>query len=172
MDGLLAGVLLAACQAFRPQAWQYLLRNGTSLFSASVLCIALSCWLFYDRFESIGWVAATGTLVGYPLLALGLAALTVSAIGNGPLGRWRIPGASTIATLAYSLYLTHKEILNLCGTYLPARYSFQTWIGLAIFITTSLLTAATLYLLVEKPTLRFRDRHTPTATELLRDPAL
>lgn len=172
MDGLLAGVLLAACQAFRPQAWQRLLRNGTPLFAASVLCIALSCWLFHDRFESTNWVAATGTIVGYPILALGLAALTLSAIGNGPFGRWRIPGASTIATLAYSLYLTHKEILNLCGTHLPARYSFETWTGLAIFITASLLVASTLYLLVEKPILKLRDRHTPTALEFLRDPAL
>lgn len=173
MDGLLAGVLLAAIQTYRPAAWARLRSHGVLLFTAAILAISVSCWLFLNRFDSTGPVAAAGTVIGYPLLAAGLAALLLSAVGNGPLGRWRIPGSAAGASLAYSLYLTHKEILHWCEEYLPARFSTGTWIGLAIFVFISLLVATVLYFAVERPCLKLRDKGANRIpAEVLRDPAI
>ncbi len=169
MDGLLAGVLLAAVERFRPATWNRLRQHGNVLATVGVLLVALCCRLFRDRFDAVDPVAATGTIVGFPLLATGIAALVVSSLGNGPLGRWRIPGATALATLAYSLYLTHKAVLHLCADHLPQRFSEGTWTGAAIFFGSSLATATALYFAVEKTCLRLRGSLRP---EPLRDPAL
>jgi peptidoglycan/LPS O-acetylase OafA/YrhL len=173
MDGLLAGVLLATTQVFRPAAWERFRRNGWPLLALALTCITASCWLFYDRFTPDNPLELIGTAIGLPLLSFGLSALVMSSMGNGPLGRWKVPGASLGAALAFSYYLTHKEVLNLCETYLPKQYGFGTWVGFAIFSCASLLVASLLYLLVEKPCLRLRDKRWGHAeSEVLRDPAL
>ena len=64
----------------------------------------------------------TATVVGFPILSLGLGLLVLSAASHrGWIGRFRVWGAETTALLAYSLYLTHKEVIHLDGMYL-ARF--------------------------------------------------
>ena len=71
----------------------------------------------------------------------------------------RIRGFALPATLAYSLYLTHKEIGHLDSVYLLRFLTpDSSWINLAIFFATSFLAAAILYLLVERPFLKWRER--------------
>ena len=158
MDGLLAGVLLAVTQTFLPRTWERLRRHGNGLMAVGVALIALCCSMFRNRFDSVGPVAAAGTLVGFPLLAAGLAALLLSSLGNGPIGRWRVPGVRAVATLAYSTYLTHKLVLHACERWLPERWNEGTWPGAVGFVVGSFAVAALLYFAVERPFLKLRDR--------------
>jgi peptidoglycan/LPS O-acetylase OafA/YrhL len=116
-------------------------------------------WLFVDRAESVTGAAAVGTVVGFPLLSLGLGLVVASSISsNGWLARVRIPGAKLVAILAFSLYLTHKEVMHLDEKYLPSIVNAGLWHSLCFYAITCLAAAAALYQGVERPFLILRDR--------------
>jgi peptidoglycan/LPS O-acetylase OafA/YrhL len=157
LDGLIAGVALALLRTFRPSWWSALARRGHSLAAAGLLAVVFAAWLSADRFRSVGPRAALGDIFGYPVLALGFALLTASALSeNGLLARFRVPGARLIATLSFSLYLTHKEAVHLLLHVFPdlpdGAFSL-----LPVYFAACLAVAAALYLLVERPFLLLRD---------------
>ena len=154
LDGLLMGVVLAVIKTFRPVWWQKLMFHGYAVLASGIACSAGAIWLFHDRFSF------AGTVFGFPLLSLGLALIVAASIS--PLcALSRIPGFAVPATLAYSLYLTHKEIGHLDQLYL-GRFlaSGATWMSFGVAIVTSLMAAALLYMLVERPFLKWRERIT------------
>lgn len=166
LDGLVAGVSLAAVRVFRPGWWARLEHRGHALLFAGVECVAAEVWMLrrYDLGNSEG-SAKWAVIVGFPLLAWGLGMIVASALSrNGLLARWRVPGAQTLATLAFSLYLTHKEIAHLVRTVFPHITDAKGWQSWMLYTVFCLAAAALLYLLVERPALRLRDRilkHTP-----------
>ncbi len=152
LDGLLMGVVLAVIKAFRPMWWQKLMTYGYAMLACGIACCAAAIWLFRDRFSS------SATVFGFPLLSLGLALIVAASISPRCVLS-RIRGFALPATLAYSLYLTHKEIGHLDSVYLLRFLTpDSSWINLAIFFATSFLAAAILYLLVERPFLKWRER--------------
>ena len=159
LDGLLGGVCLALIRLFRPAWWSRLACHGHLTLLSGSAFVASAVVLFHDRWQSVTGVSALGTMIGFPVLSLGLALVVLSALStNGLLARGRVPGAEVLATLAYSLYLTHKGIIHIDSVYFP-RISGEggvAWVGL--FAVTSLATAAILYVGVERPFLKLRDR--------------
>lgn len=166
LDGLLVGVVLACIKTFRPLWWERMMRRGYLLLISGVAFCACAMWLFRNRF------GLPATLVGFPLMSLGLGLLVASSISPQILmalrralpGWWgekiRVSSAhlfSAIATLAYSVYLTHKEIGHL-GAHLGRYMQSGGWPSLIILFSTSILAAALLYLAVERPFLRLRER--------------
>jgi peptidoglycan/LPS O-acetylase OafA/YrhL len=178
LDGLLAGVAFALIRTFRPVWWAALSRRGHALFLSGLALIGISVWLFANRFESVRGVSAVGTVVGFPLLSLGLGLLVASSISvNGWLARVRIPGATLVATLAFSLYLTHKEAVHLDQRYLPRIVGAGLLPALALYGVSCLAVAGALYLCVERPFLILRDRRAGRRIEkpeltAAREPAL
>ena len=159
LDGLLAGVTMAAVRIFRPAWWQRIAGRGHALTLAAVGLVALAVWLTRDRYESVTGVAAVGDVVGFPILALGLACLVASSISeNGLLSRWKIPGARLIATLAYTLYLTSKALIHIVDLCFPHLAEASMWGRLAVYAGFCLVTAGALHLCVERPFLWLRDR--------------
>jgi peptidoglycan/LPS O-acetylase OafA/YrhL len=82
-----------------------------------------------------------------------------------------------LATLAFSLYLTHKEVAHLDRTYLPSLTEARDAKTVVIYAVTCLLAAGVLYGLVERPFMVLRDRSERRRTEgvdveMLREPAL
>lgn len=151
MDGLLAGVLLAVVKVYRPQAWARLIARADAASVAGLLLVAAALWLFRDR---TGLAANT---VGWPMLSAGMALLVLAAATpHSLLGRLRVPGATWVAAISYSLYLSHKLVMHAMHPALPAslhgpgRFAAQ---ALAI-----LAGGALLHYLVERPGLRWRDR--------------
>ena len=63
-----------------------------------------------------------------------------------------------MATLAYSLYLTHKEIGHLCRVHLGQYMESRGWPALGLAFAASICVATLLYLAVERPFLRLRER--------------
>jgi peptidoglycan/LPS O-acetylase OafA/YrhL len=158
LDGLLAGVALGLMRTFRPAGWRALTRRGHSLLAAGVCLVGFSVYLFWDRFESVRGASALGIVVGPPVLSLGLGCLVASAVSSNGWLRVQIPGARLVATLAYSLYLTHKELIHLVDLWFPsiAEGAMYRWLG--VYAVCCLAAATVLYLCVEQPFLRLRDK--------------
>lgn len=159
LDGLIAGVCLALVKTYRPRWWEALARRGHAATLVGIAFVALAVWLSVDRFASFTGRGAWGTVFAYPVLALGFALLTASAISaNGLLSRVRMPSAELIATLAYSLYLTQKEMIHLTDAWFPGLANYGRWAWLAAYAVCCLAAAGALYVCVERPFLKLRDR--------------
>jgi peptidoglycan/LPS O-acetylase OafA/YrhL len=158
LDGLLAGVTLAIIRSFRPAWWSAMARRGHTLAGIGLALAGIALYLLKDRTESASGAAAAGTVIGFPVLAAGLALLVASALSTNGLLRVKIPGAKLIATLAYSLYLTHKELIHLVDMCFPVIAQSSRWQWMGLYTISCLLVAATLYLCVERPFLILRDR--------------
>ena len=152
LDGLLAGVVLAAVQVWRPNRWARMQAKGHLLMLAGLVVVATAMWIFTDR---EGFVA---TSIGYPLLSLGLALLVCAASGTQSwLGRWRVPGAGWLAATSYSMYLSHKAIFHLVQKALAAYPQVHGLAAFACYALATLLAGALLHYAVERPFLRLRD---------------
>ena len=153
LDGLLAGVVLAAMKWFRPAIWRKWMNLGDLLLVLGLAGIAGAIWTFQDRFDF--WP----TVLGYPLLALGLASIVAAGVSpHCVIGNLRVPGAKGVATIAFSLYLSHKMTWQIGQRYLSglvAGDSLERFLlfGLAAFVVGTLL-----YWVVERPFLLLRDR--------------
>jgi peptidoglycan/LPS O-acetylase OafA/YrhL len=149
LDGLLMGVSLAACRAFRPAWWNALLRHGRILLAAGIVVLAACTQIALDR--------AAGTILMFPLVALGCTLLLAGAISPATwIGRHPVPGARPLAMLAFSLYLTHKQVYAWLDGLLPALGQDMPLAALAVYLAASLAAAALLYFAVERPGLRLR----------------
>ena len=161
LDGLLAGVLLAAVRAFRPGWWARLLRRSWLLLGTGLAVLA-AC----TRISPHG---LAGAVALFPLIALGCACLLAGVLGPGtPLGRRPLPGVRLVATLAFSLYLTHKQVYAWLDGLAPGLGERAPLAALLVYLAVSIGVAALLSVCVERPGLRLRGlllrRTTPAAT--------
>ena len=165
-DGLLAGVTLALIMCFRPEWWKVAARRGHLLSGIGAVLILAAWWLSRDRFFSATGVAALGMVLAFPVLSLGMGFLTASALSeNGLLARLPVPGAKLIATLAYALYLTSKQMLHLVDQALPVLEKWGKFPWLVGYLMSCLMVAGVLYLCVERPFLLLRQRRTRWSAE-------
>jgi peptidoglycan/LPS O-acetylase OafA/YrhL len=153
LDGLLAGVALAALKTFRRSVWDGLARHSNSILVAGLALVAWSFWLFAVR---------TGLLansLGWPVLSLGFALLVFAgAQRSGWLGHLALPGAAWLATISYSLYLVHKAVYHMVAAHFADALSGHGLLAFAMYAGASLIGATILYYLVERPGLRLRSR--------------
>lgn len=149
LDGLLMGVCLAAVRAFRQAWWDALLRHGRTLLATGAIALAAS--------TQIPLMSPTGAIILFPLVALGCTMLLAGAISPVTwIGRQPLPGSKPLAMLAFSLYLTHKQVYAWLDALLPELSRQTPLLALAAYSTASLAAATTLYLAIERPGLRLR----------------
>ena len=171
LDGLLAGVLLAAIQAYRPDWWTAAQRSANTLACVGLLLVGAAIWLFRDK---TGFAAS---VYGFPLLALGLALLVTACAGSSWLGRCRVPGAGWVAGISYSLYLSHKLAMHAVHEVLSRWPAMHGLAAFAVYALAIAAAGALLHHAVEQPFLRLRTRvtradaraPTPTAPVPVRD---
>jgi peptidoglycan/LPS O-acetylase OafA/YrhL len=153
LDGLLAGVALAAVRRFRPAIWENLMRRANLLTGVGLAALGIAAWLFQD--QSAFWPS----VVGYPLLASAFALLVAAAASpHGLLGRRPVPGAGAVAAVAYSLYLSHKIAYHLVLLALGAQAKTHPDLAVTLAGAGAAAGGALLYFGVERPFLRWRDR--------------
>lgn len=150
LDGLLAGVMLAAIQTYRASWWSALQARANWLAFAGLIATGIAIWLFRDR------TAFAATVFGFPLLSLGVALWVAAAAGARSFGRWRVPGAGWIAAMSYSLYLSHKLVIHGIATALASRPAIHGLLAFAIYAIAIFLVGALLHYGVERPFLRLR----------------
>ena len=150
LDGLIAGVALAALRVGRPEAWARLQRRAGFVLAAGAGLFALAVWLFRER------LGFWPSVLGYPLLSLALG-LCVGAATAMP-GRWALPGCGWLARISYSLYLSHKLALHAVATWFVERWHWHGLAAFALYAVGVLAVGSTLYYAVERPFLRWRER--------------
>jgi len=153
LDDLLAGVILAAWKTFRPTSWAWAGARANLALLGGAVGMALSFWLFRER------TGLLGNSIGWPVLSFALALLVFAGAQRGGLiGSRALPGASQLAAMSYSLYLIHKPVYGLVQAHLGAALQGRTYLAFIVYGAASLLAAAALHLLVERPGMRLRGR--------------
>jgi peptidoglycan/LPS O-acetylase OafA/YrhL len=157
LDGLVAGVALAACAVFRPD-WMSRFRGRAGVVLAASACLLAGCIALFDGHRLEFWPI----VVGYPLVALAMAGFVAMAGGGTWLARLRVPGAGWLAGASYSLYLSHKGAFMLTEAALDGRLDSHPWLRFLAHVAVVLAVGAALYYLVERPFLRWRERRSAT----------
>jgi surface polysaccharide O-acyltransferase-like enzyme len=159
LDGLLAGVILAYLRWFTPGLWQKIMGNPYKVLAAGVTTLAFSIWL------SQGRTNFSASVFGFPLISVSLALIVVACISDKCLlGKRRVPGAKLIATVSFSLYLSHKMTWHVIRIYESTLVRAGGVQAFFIYAGAALLVGSLLFLVVERPFLLLRDRLQPRSS--------
>ncbi len=156
LDGLAMGVSLAVVRTFKVRWWSRFARHSGLLALSGFACVLGALWLC--GFDYPDPDLPLSILFAFPALACGFGLLVASAVCEKGVLRKRIPGASTLAALAFSLYLTHKSVAHAAHSLLPTLTAQAGWQSSAIYALTCLGVASLLYLAVERPFIALRVR--------------
>jgi peptidoglycan/LPS O-acetylase OafA/YrhL len=157
LDGLVGGIALAACAVYRPTWMARLRHRGGVVLAISAVLLGCAIALFDDHRTDF-WPI----VLGYPLVAVAMAGFVGMAGGGTWLARLRIPGAGWLARASYSLYLSHKGAFMLTVAVLGGHLDSHPWLRFLAHVIGVVLVGATLYYLVERPFLRWRERRSDT----------
>jgi peptidoglycan/LPS O-acetylase OafA/YrhL len=158
-DELLFGVALAMLKTFHPTAWARLTSRGNWMLAAGAVLTVVAFMLFIR--DHYGFAM---TVFGYPLLGLAFCLLLLAGLSpGGLLARMRVPGAEAIAVWSYAIYLTHKQLCIILANKLAWNFDIgpEEPLGMAILLAASVLAGFLLYLVVETPFMKLRQRFVP-----------
>jgi peptidoglycan/LPS O-acetylase OafA/YrhL len=176
LDGLAIGVGLAILRTFRPSWWSCIARHGNFLLVCGAATVVGALRLCNFDYPSPHLPASI--LFAFPALAIGFGLMVASAVCDRGMLKRRIPGAAPLATLAYSLYLTHKSVAHATHQLLPVWTAQADWRAVCIYAVACFSVASLLYFAVERPFLRLRFRRsarqkaTLAEREVRLDPAI
>lgn len=163
LDGLLCGVILAAARHFRLELYgryappRLALPLGLAFVGAALVLFSIRGPLAGTNLFLV-FQAQLGAVAGFPLVAIGIALILGAMLDLEPvLKRWRLPGTVMVATLSYSLYLTHKSVFHV-DRLVFGEENLQGGFGFAVYLATSFAAATVLWFCVERTFLLIRDR--------------
>jgi peptidoglycan/LPS O-acetylase OafA/YrhL len=155
LDGLVAGVALAACGVYRPVWLAQVHARVNIVLVVGVVLLAVAIAMFSgDGARARFWPC----VVGYPIVALAMMAFVAAGSGDTWFARLRIPGAGWLAVASYSIYLSHKGIFMLVQAALGKQLAEHGFVRFAIYVVATFAGGAVLHYSVERPLLRWRDR--------------
>lgn len=154
LDGLLAGVAIAALYHFKNDWWQRIAAKGNLWLVLGLLTLTAAYFLCYDEHTFYA------SVFGFPVVAIGYAMLVVGAVSPvSVLHKVRSKATALIATLSYGIYLTHKGVVHIAQNVFGAMgIAADSGLMLVLCMAACIAAAALLYLLVEKPMLNLRSR--------------
>ena len=154
LDGLLVGVSIAGIFQFYPKLKLQVLQHGNLLLVASLLILTIAYFLCLDQ-ETF-----SASIFGFPLVSLGYGLMVAGAIcPTSFLYKFNSKTTTTIATLSYSIYLSHKIIIHLTQNYLSKlTVAKESNLMFLVCIITSLAGAWLMNKIIEKSFLQLRDR--------------
>ena len=159
LDELVCGVALALLKNYHAAVWARITSFGNWTLAAGAALLALTWWLLLEDHYGLAM-----TVIGYPLLGLSFSLLLIAALSGGSLlQRVPVPGAASIALWSYAIYLTHKQLCVLLRGPLQAQgWGADTWQAIVIMSAASIVAGWLLYVLVETPFMKLRDRYVPS----------
>jgi peptidoglycan/LPS O-acetylase OafA/YrhL len=160
LDGLLAGVSIAAVYNYMPVIFYRLSNYSNALIAAGLLILTSSYFLFGNNIDFVR------SIFSFPLVSIGFGCTVLGAIMPGSfLYKWKSAVLTKIAQLSYALYLVHMAII------LSAQTIFSEWgiakdssVMLLLSIISCIAIALLLHHAIEKPFMKMRERFLkPTA---------
>lgn len=152
-DGLLSGVAIAAMIRFRPMLWQRVSRY------ANVVLLAGISLLSFAYFMCENLVSFKVAVFGYPLVSVAYGLIVLAAVSpTSVLSRFHLRAFSTIATLAYCIYLTHKQLNHLVRELLSDKIGDEGNLMFILCIAVAIVGGWLLHRLIERPFLVLRAR--------------
>lgn len=152
LDGLLTGVAIAGLYRFYPVSWERLSRYGNLFLLLGLLVLTGAYFLCYDQ------MSIYASVFGFPLVAMGYGCMVIGAISpDSCLYKLRSGSSTFIATLSYAIYLTHKGVIHMTHQVLMGC-TIDPNLMLLICIATCTGFAYLLYLTIEKPFMKLRNR--------------
>jgi peptidoglycan/LPS O-acetylase OafA/YrhL len=132
------------------------LSHGSLLLGAGLALIVAAA-----RVDPLGH---GGAVFLYPLVAVGCTCLLLGTLSpRTPLGRRTLPGMRTLARLAFSLYLTNRQVYAWLDDVVGELATQAPLAAFVLYNGTALAAAALLYVAAERPGLRMRARMRPAA---------
>ena len=152
LDGLLIGVSIAATYQFLPNTWKRISKYGNMLILLSMMILSGAYFLCYNQ------TTFSASVFGFTTVAIGYGLLVAAAISESSiLYQWNSKTTSFIASISYSLYLTHKMVIHITHKLLD-DLSFDNNLILLISTIICICFAYLLNILIEKPFLKLRKR--------------
>lgn len=157
LDPLTLGVSLAAIERLRPQWWSRLLQTASWIWLPGLAVIV------FGLFLGEGDLTIMTCVWQFLLIAMGMAALLVCAVSPRlPLQRVEIPGAAFIASIAYSIYLSHKLAIHAIQTASETHgLPLNSFLAIVLVVCAIALVGMALFFAIERPFLQIRQRHPP-----------
>jgi peptidoglycan/LPS O-acetylase OafA/YrhL len=154
LDGLMVGVGIAALYRFREKWFTFFKPYANGLLVPGLILFVLSLFICMDQH------AAFATIFGFSLIAIAFGFFVISSILPGSfLFKRKTMITENLATLSYSLYLSHKGIIHLTQKWLNGLglSGGSNW-TLLICLVTCLSGALLMRALIEKPFLMIRNK--------------
>ena len=154
LDGLVAGVSLAALLQFQPKIRDRLQPYGNHIIVISLLIFTGMYFVF------TGQQTFSATVFGIPSVDFSYGLLVLGALcPSGFLYKFKSSVTSYIAALSYALYLSHKRIIHVTQEeFAKLHIAKDSNLMFIICIATSIAGAVVLNTLIEKPFLRLRGK--------------
>ncbi len=154
LDALTIGVSLAAMEAFRPRWWSALMKCAPWIWLPGLGAIVGALILGEDG------LSVVSSAFGFALVAIGMGAFLVCAVSPRlPLSRTPIPGAAFVATVAYSVYLSHKMSIHWIQQFCTS-HSVSSAPAYLLMLGAILIIGSALFFTIERPFLQIRQRVT------------
>jgi peptidoglycan/LPS O-acetylase OafA/YrhL len=165
LDGLLVGVFIAWLFHFKSSAREWLAARHFQTLLAGVALVAISYFFVLQNTPDrttrvyVGMRSLYPSLFLFPMVSIGFGLIVVSAISpKSFLYNLRSPSLGWVATLSYSLYLSHKIVFHVAQEWLrgpgvPADGPVMMFVCLASAVGFALL----MHLAIERPAFRLRD---------------
>jgi peptidoglycan/LPS O-acetylase OafA/YrhL len=152
VDGLLAGVSIAAVYIFRPLMRDKMLKHGNAFILLSLILLTGAYFICEDQ------QTFHASVFGFPLVAAGYSCMLIGAISPSCfLYKWQSKTTTLIATLSYALYLSHKGIVHITQQLLES-YHLNANLIFVICILTCVTAAIILNRLIERPFMKLRSK--------------
>ncbi len=154
LDPLALGVSLAAVERFRPGWWSRLEKGAVWLGPAGVGAIVYGLYLGESK------LTIAVCVWQFPLIAFGVAALLVCAVSSRlPFHRLEVPGSAFLASIAYSVYLSHKLAIHFVQDFcFTPSIPPTSPAAIALWLAAVTVAGVILFFAVERPFLQFRQR--------------
>jgi peptidoglycan/LPS O-acetylase OafA/YrhL len=152
LDGLLTGIFIAVVFCFKPGLKEKIQAKGNVLFLIGIAVLTTTYFLCAEQFSF------STAVFSYPLVSVGYGLLVLAALSPGCfLNRFNLKIFSVLATLSYSVYLTHKQLNRITQELLQPYHLNENILILTCFAV-SLFGGLILYMVIEKPFLYLRDK--------------
>lgn len=158
-DGLLVGVAIASIFKYNPSLKDKLVKHGNGLLTLSIVLLVPAYFLFGGSLVSQKFTSLKTAVLGFPLVSIAYGLMVIAAMSpHCPLFRYKFWPTTQLATLSYSIYLSHKIVNQIVNTQIKYLLKLDSYQVFLFCLIGAILCGMTLHLIVEKPFLIMRDK--------------